>query len=363
MAFRAYAARSLLRLRSLQALGFAALSAQQEESEDQRAARRAWLIHIDRVDDEECERRFRFDKAELVMLVTQLEVPSPLVTTNRLSCSALEALCLFLERMAFPGRLAIIGEQYGRTEDKAFRIFNAVLDPMSNRWGHLLQINPNNVTDEQLKRLAEAVTAKGAPVMHCFGFLDGTLRGIARPSQNQGAAYNGHKRKHGLKYQALTAPNGMIADMWGPMAGARHDASMLRQSELLDRLRALPTDSSTSPPSCYFVYSDPAYPKSDVILPPHRGTVLGAEEQADNTAMAAVRIEVEHGFALILQHWAYSAYSSQQKTLLQPVATIYLMSVLLTNIRTCLRGNQISTKFSLQPPSLQSYLSGYVFME
>ncbi|KAK3790889.1 hypothetical protein RRG08_007171 [Elysia crispata] len=34
------------------------------------------------------------------------------------------------------------------------------------------------------KELADAVAAKGAPLLNCIGFIDGTIRPIARPSKN-----------------------------------------------------------------------------------------------------------------------------------------------------------------------------------
>ena len=32
---------------------------------------------------------------------------------------------------------------------------------------------------------ADAVANKGAPLQNCFGFIDGTVRAIARPDTNQ----------------------------------------------------------------------------------------------------------------------------------------------------------------------------------
>lgn len=47
---------------------------------------------------------------------------------------------------------------------------------------------------------------------------------------------NGHKRVHALKFQSVIAPNGMIANLYGPVEGQRHDAGMLRMSGLLTEL-------------------------------------------------------------------------------------------------------------------------------
>jgi hypothetical protein len=57
---------------------------------------------------------------------------------------------------------------------------------------------------------------------NCFGFIDGTVRPICRPKQNQKTVYNGHKRVHALKFQSVALPCGMIANMYGPV-GKRND--------------------------------------------------------------------------------------------------------------------------------------------
>ena len=58
---------------------------------------------------------------------------------------------------------------------------------------------------------------KGAVVDNCFGFIDGTVRPISRPMSNQRVVYNGHKRVHALKFQDVSLPNGLIANIYGPV--------------------------------------------------------------------------------------------------------------------------------------------------
>jgi len=74
---------------------------------------------------------------------------------------------------------------------------------------------------------ADAIQAKGAALDICWGFVDGTVRAICRPKVNQRVVYNGHKRVHSLKFQSVVAPNGLIANLLGPVEGRRHDAAML----------------------------------------------------------------------------------------------------------------------------------------
>ena len=56
-----------------------------------------------------------------------------------------------------------------------------------------------------------------AALDNCIGFIDGTVRPICLPGELQRIVYNGHKRVHALKFQSVTLPNGMIANMYGPV--------------------------------------------------------------------------------------------------------------------------------------------------
>ena len=49
--------------------------------------------------------------------------------------------------------------------------------------------------------------------------------------------YKGHKRIHGLKFQNITLPNGMIGNLAGPYEGRMHESFMLAESGLLAQLK------------------------------------------------------------------------------------------------------------------------------
>ena len=68
-----------------------------------------------------------------------------------------------------------------------------------------------------LQTYADAIRMKGSALPNCFGFIDGTVRPICRPQENQRIVYNGHKRVYGLKYQSVALLCGMIANMYGPV--------------------------------------------------------------------------------------------------------------------------------------------------
>ena len=77
-----------------------------------------------------------------------------------------------------------------------------VIDDVYDRFGHLLR--DLDLVWSDTASIAAAVHAKGAPLQQCFGFIDGTVRPIARPIVNQRIMYSGHKRVHCIKFQVCT---------------------------------------------------------------------------------------------------------------------------------------------------------------
>ena len=83
--------------------------------------------------------------------------------------------------------------------------------------GHHSQWNDDALSPHLLQEYADVIHAKGVPLENCFGYIDGTVRPIARPDQHQRIVYNGHKRVHLLKFQSVALPNGLIGNMFGPV--------------------------------------------------------------------------------------------------------------------------------------------------
>lgn len=90
----------------------------------------------------------------------------------------------------------------------------------------------------RLDLYTDAVFQKFYVLRNCVAFIDGTVIGISRPSgdMKQRILYNGHKRKHSLKFQAVTSPDGIIAHIFGPIEGRWHEWTMYVRSFLDDIL-------------------------------------------------------------------------------------------------------------------------------
>ena len=96
---------------------------------------------------------------------------------------------------------------------------------------------------------ADAICRSGAALENCWGFIDGTVRPVCRPGENQRAIYNGHKRVHSVKFQSVALPNGLVGHLYGPVEGKRHDSGMLVSSGLLQDLQRF-----SNSPSYWFTY-------------------------------------------------------------------------------------------------------------
>ena len=95
-------------------------------------------------------------------------------------------------------------------------IRNDVVDWMYTTHGHkITQWNRDLLNPAELNEYADAISNKGAALENCFGSIDGIVRPISKPDENQRNVYNGHKRVHALKFQSIVLPNGLIGHLYG----------------------------------------------------------------------------------------------------------------------------------------------------
>ena len=103
--------------------------------------------------------------------------------------------------------------------------------------------NQSLLRPDLLESYGEAIYRKGSALNNVWGLIDGTTRPCARPWRDQRLVYNGHKRHHCLKYQSITSPNGIIANLFGPLEVRCHDSFMLAHSGVMVQLEQHSFDS------------------------------------------------------------------------------------------------------------------------
>lgn len=126
-------------------------------------------------------------------------------------------------------------------------------------------------------------------------------------------------KNNAFYFQSVQAPNGLIAHMFGPIEGRRHDAFMLGVSGLSDKLQRFWKPNGEP----YVIYGDLAYGLARNILAPFRGTQLTNDEQEFNREMSKVRTSVEWGFGKICQNFAFLDFK-KNFNLLESITWLHL---------------------------------------
>ena len=173
---------------------------------------------LEDIDPAECKAEFRFEKNDLPLLAEALHIPGQFICEQRSVCTGMEGLCMALKRLVYPCRYSDMIPRFGKPVPVLSMITNRTIDYIYEQHSHrITEWNQLLLEPPKLQMYAEATRNKGAALDNCFGFIDGTVRPICRPGENQRVVYNGHKRVHALKFQSVTFPTGMIAHMYGPV--------------------------------------------------------------------------------------------------------------------------------------------------
>ena len=308
---------------------------------------------LDKMTDDECKAEFRFLKNDIYALTDILQLPDEIVCYNGTKTTSTEGLCMLLKRFAYPCRYVDMCPKFGRSIPELCLISNNVMEFIYTRWNHLLHtfvqpwLSPAN-----LARFSAAIHNKGAALNNCWGFVDGTVRPVSRPGKDQRILYNGHKKVHSIKFQSVATPSGLVANLFGPVEGKRHDSSMLAESGLLNQLQ----QHSWSPNgNLLCIYGDPAYPLRPQLQAPFKGARITPIQNAWNKSMSSVRVSVEWIFGDIVNFFKFLDFKKNLKIQLSAVGKMYITCTLLQNARSCLYGSTTSTFFELDPPTLEEY--------
>ena len=306
----------------------------------------------------ECLINFRFCKDDICNVAKALNWPSNVTRTSRngYGTNPLLATCIVLRRFAGPCRWIDLEEQFGKHSSQLSEIFWESLERFIETRGDLMtgEICSEFVA-ERAQLYSEAVHQKSNAMSNCIGFIDGTVIGISRPGgyRMQNVVYNGHKRKHALKYQAVVTPDGLILHAFGPLEGRRHDWTLYIRSGIEEQLpSALLVDGKQ-----YCIYGDSGYNRRIFLEVPFQGSSLSSAQKAFNAGMSSVRVTVEWMFKEIKIYWSSVDFKRKLRVRQSPVGLLYLSAMLLTNIRNCCYPNTISQYFGVKPPTLEDYLS------
>ncbi|XP_055341969.1 uncharacterized protein LOC129590658 [Paramacrobiotus metropolitanus] len=282
-----------------------------QEKSEQKASRKKFALQD--ISDQQCVDWFRFQREDIELLRKELLIPDVVRTESGSICEGTEALCILLRRLAYPCRYTDLTIIFHRSITELCMACHWVIEHIYCHFIHLLNtLDLCWLTRDDLQGFADAALAKGAPLDNVWGYIDGTVRPICRPSEGQRVVWNAHYRLHSMIFQSVVATNGMIVNLDGPWPGRRHDAGILADSGLIDKLREKMVEIGKK----FILYGDPAYPSNEYIEAQFRRRMAPLPEDQEQFNEAAI----------------------------------------LTNCHTALYGSQTGIYFGVDPPSLKEYL-------
>ena len=299
-----------------------------------------WLLVDTGWGDTECLEYLRFSRAEIVELIRHLGLVEWVDSTTKAPGGyaryAEQGLCILLYRLASPGRLKNMMHVFGVSRSQISSIVNDLAEFLYEKSHKKLLWDYARLLLDQLHTYVKAIDETVEASIEIWGFIDGTVRPIARPIKEQQQYYSGYKGHHGIKYQSIVTPDGLISSLYGPELGSKSDWKLWQKSgvkQVLQQLfgsQNLPNLPSLLSPPC--LYRDPAYALSYRISESYRagrGGGVTPEQEAFNVVMSKYRIVVEWGFANVLNQFSAGEWKHMQKVGLSPVSINYIISVLL----------------------------------
>ena len=315
--------------------------------------------------------QFRFTNGnQLRRLLNGFRFPDGTVRIKKYKFTSEEILLISLTRLSWPLRWTDVQERFpNRSSHELSLAFYYFLDFMISNWGYLILNNRSywlpwleasaNSIRMKLQTLANEEYRQYYDVEDGFRvamFIDNTILAMCRPGggplsggeqaprlppEIQEAFWTGWKKLHGLKWQTLILANGMDFEVWGPASVRHNDNFTLHRSNILAKLHTL----QLGQPIQYCAFGDSAYSPDEYIL------------SGGGRGMASVRESVEWTYKDIKTQWKYCDYRHCLQLRNQPLGKIFFVCMLLRNAHVTLNGSQTSEYFTLEPPSLEHWLS------
>jgi hypothetical protein len=305
--------------------------------------------HIETLSDDEMRRCYRFTLNEIGQIYSELRIPDVIRADNRSCISGIKALLMLLRKMAFPIRIQCLGKLFNIEFSQISRFLSCIVRIIFNRFSRIMLFDRKRLTLGKLEEYAACFRTCGIPYHRLWGFIDGTIKKICRPLENQRLYYSGHKRMHCLRFQNVTTPDGLISSFFGPLPGSHNDLNILDESGLTRVMDEFCGQ--------YYLYGDSAYVSRGPRFMTAFTPATSEEEKKINVLMNSFRTEVEHSFAVVSNNFSFTNLSRMQKLNLGNTIREYTISVLFCNILNCFRPNQVSQRFDMNPPSITEYLN------
>ena len=320
--------------------------------------------------------RYRSDIKKMYRLLEIPAVLGPFPNGGKLGGEM--GFIYYLRRMTWTGRVRDLVKEFGGEETRLQRSFYWLVCWVEGRWKKLLDM-PLGIV-RRFPKYAEAirVLANKHPAQPNFPapfkvpyYIDchnwGNYRpgsgpahpGLGAPRQDptgaqQQAFYNGWLRKHGVKAQVCSAPDGLDIHLFGG-ASCRHNDHWMRHASQVEatvaaRLAALGLPNFLGYGDSIYVWSQ--YIRSRNNAPaghPHK-LQLDNEDKGMNSG----RESIEHHFGEGSMLFPFTTTKMKIKQNM-PLYEIYFNRVLLRNFYMCFYHGKTSKRFNCEPPTPEEY--------
>jgi nuclease HARBI1 len=309
------------------------------------------IYDLKTVSDFNALKLFRFTVPQINDMIDAMQLPPSIITDSKHTVSTFDAMCILLRRLVYPNRLFDLTTPFGMSNTTLSRIINGMAMELGNRFNDFIALWPG-LSIDRVHEYSDVVSAHTDGVItDVWGFVDGTLRYMCRPNEMQEASYSGHKHTHGQKFQSIISPDGLIVSLLGPYGASRPDIVVYVDSNTAEMLYPYTRHDDHS----HYLLGDKAYQTAEQVIVPY-STPRSQHESAYNALHSSVRIAVEWGFGKVVRYFAYINYKTSLRVHLQPIALLYKLAVLFTNIHTCINSSsQPSSLFNMNVPTLQEY--------
>lgn len=318
----------------------------------------SFAFNFGNLTDLACVQLFRFKRDAILLIVSLVGWPvqKTRTTMNGYKADPLMATCIVLRRMATADRWCDLELLFGKHAPQLSELCREALKTFMDKSGDLVTAPiPSSFMAHHAQRYASAVFMKNSCMEHTVGFIDGTVIGVARPGGSymmQLVLYNGHKRKHAIKFQAVTTPDGLCIHLHGPEVGRRHDMYLYAASGVNENFEEIMDIDGKK----YHIFGDSGYSWRVFLEVPYSGANVTVAQRAFNHAMSKVRITVEWFFMEVKRLWGLTDAKRKMRVGEMPAGLIYRAAVVLTNLRNCVSPNIISQYFECAPPTIEEYI-------
>ncbi|KIJ41768.1 hypothetical protein M422DRAFT_171917, partial [Sphaerobolus stellatus SS14] len=178
--------------------------------------RRVDMFRVEEMNKQDCLWAFRFTSDELLKLCEVLQIPDPFKTARGHRFSVLEALCMLCARFRHADDQYTLSTQYMCSQAALSEVTNKLSNWLDERWDHLRDWDESFLMHfSKLREYMNMFKKFGVPSSSVCGCIDCTIKQTCKPTWFQELAYTGYKKYHGMKFQAITIPNGLIAHLVG----------------------------------------------------------------------------------------------------------------------------------------------------